>query len=60
MLSIDTRLNCKRSYATEETPHIMCEVDNRVCDGKLYECCLWGLSLGEEMALIAEAEKEEP
>lgn len=59
MLSLETRFNCPRSYATEETPDLMCEVGNMKCDGILYECCLWGLSYAEEVAMITEFERED-
>lgn len=56
MLSMKTRLECPRSYATEDSPDLLCEVGDVKCDGTLYDCCLWGKSFGEEMEMISEVE----
>lgn len=56
MLSLKTRLECPHSYATGDSTSLLCEFDG-VCDGKLYECCLWNKSFAEEMELIAESER---
>lgn len=52
-LSMNTRLECKHSYVVEESAILFCEYGGK-CDGKLYECCLFGKSMSEEMAIIAE------
>lgn len=57
-LSLQTRLNCARSYATEETPDLLCDIGDCKCDGTLYQECLWDRSITEQMALIAEDENE--
>lgn len=56
MLSLKTRLECSHSYVTGDSTSLLCEFDV-VCDGKLYECCLYGKSFAEEMRLIAENER---
>lgn len=56
MLSLKTRLECQHSYATDDSTSLFCEFDG-VCDGKLYECCLWGKSFADEMRLIEEDKK---
>ena len=57
MLSMKTRLECSRSYATDDSPDLLCEVDGK-CDGKLHECCLWDKSFGEQMEIISEERSE--
>ena len=56
MLSMQTRLECPHSYATEENPDLQCEICG-LCDGTLYDCCLWNLDYGEQMLLITESER---
>ena len=57
MLSMKTRLECSRSYATDDSPDLLCEVGGK-CDGKLYECCLWDKSFGDQMEIISEERSE--
>ena len=56
MLSMKFRLDCPRSYATDDCPDLLCEMGG-VCDGELYECCLWDLSLTRQMEVIGMYEK---
>ena len=56
MLSMQTRLKCEHSYAAEDSPDLFCDFDGK-CDGKLYECCLFGKSMAECMEIIAENER---
>lgn len=57
MVSLDLRLACPRSYATEDNPDLLCEIVGK-CDGTLYECCLWDKSIEEQMILIQEQQAE--
>lgn len=50
-LSIQERLNCPRSYADEQSHHLLCEIGG-ICDGTLYDFCTWDKSFSEMMALI--------
>lgn len=56
MISLKTRLKCIHSYATEDNPHLLCDIA-KVCDGTLYDCCLWNMSMTEQMEIIAENER---
>lgn len=53
MLTMQTRLDCPHSFATDDCPDLLCDYDGK-CDGELYECCLFDKSHGEQMALIQE------
>lgn len=57
-LSMKTRLECPHSYATSESMHLLCEYAG-VCDGKLYDCCLYDCSYNRQMELIAEDKEPE-
>lgn len=56
MLSMLTRLKCEHSYATEDSPHLLCDFDG-ACDGTLYDYCLFNKDMTEQMEMIAENEK---
>lgn len=51
MLSMKKRIECPRSYATEDSPDLQCEMGCK-CDGTLYECCLWDKCYDEQMEMI--------
>lgn len=53
-LTLQERLDCPMSYATEETPHLMCGYMG-ACDGELYETCCWE---NEDLAFRAQREIE--
>lgn len=59
MLSMKTRLECPRSYATEDSPDLLCEYGDVICNGILYDCCLWDRTYDEQMYLVWEATKDE-
>lgn len=50
-MTLQQRIDCKHSF-TDDTPYLKCEIDNRVCDGILYDSCLMDKSFSEEMELI--------
>lgn len=50
-MTLQQRIDCKHSF-TDDTPYLKCEIDNRVCDGALYDSCLMDKSFSEEMELI--------
>lgn len=52
-LSLKERLNCKRSYSDGTSTSLLCEMGG-VCDGTLYDCCMWDKSFSEEMAIVKE------
>lgn len=58
MIPLELRLNCPRSYATDDNPDLLCEMDGK-CDGTLYECCLWDKSIEDQMVLIQAEWSEE-
>ena len=58
-LSMKTRLKCQYSYCSEDTPHLMCEVRDAICDGTFWDCCRWDMSHGEVLSAIAEVEDEQ-
>lgn len=51
-MTLQQRIDCKHSF-TDDTPYLKCEIDNRVCDGTLYDSCLMDKSFSEEMELIS-------
>lgn len=51
-LTMQERLNCPRSYADEQSQHLLCEMGG-VCDGTLYDCCTWDKSFSEMMGIMA-------
>ena len=51
---MQTRLDCKYSFATDDNKNLRCEICDSICDGPLYDCCLWDKSYDEQMAIIAE------
>ena len=57
ILSMKRRLDCPRSYATEDTPDLLCSMSGK-CDGKLYDCCLWDMPAGVQMEIYEKLEKE--
>ena len=58
MLSMKTRLDCPRSYATEDSPDLLCEYGDVKCNGTLYDCCLWDRTYDEQMKLVWENRNE--
>ena len=56
-MTLQQRIDCQHSYATEDSKNLMCEYGD-VCDGTLYQDCLMDRSFGEQMELIKEDENE--
>lgn len=54
-MTLQQRIDCKHSF-TDDTPHLKCEIDNRACDGTLYQDCLMDRSFDEQMRLVKESE----
>ena len=52
-MTLQQRIDCQHSYATEDSKNLMCECGD-VCDGKIYDCCLYDKSFSEQMELIDE------
>jgi len=43
-LSLQDRLDCSHSYASEETPELQCDYSFcEKCDGTVWEHCLWDM-----------------
>lgn len=40
ILSLQERIGCGASFATDNSPHLQCEYGGN-CDGNLYDCCCW-------------------
>ena len=57
ILSMKRRLDCPRSYATEDTPDLLCCMGGK-CDGELYDCCLWDMPADVQMEIYEKLEKE--
>lgn len=53
------RLNCPNSYAVEEDFRLRCEIGDTICDGEVYDCCLWDMSFAEELALMQKLLEQE-
>lgn len=56
-LSLEYRLKCPRSYATEDTPDLLCSFDGK-CDGGVYECCMWDMD-DETLMEVMKDEQDE-
>ena len=56
MLSMKTRLECPHSYADSSSMYLLCDFEG-VCDGRLYECCLYERDFKEQMAMLEENRK---
>lgn len=54
-LSFRKRLECEHSYARDDNKYLLCEIDDSVCDGTIYDCCLEGLSMSEQMEILVES-----
>lgn len=46
------RLDCPNSFGIEDSFHLRCEVGGGVCDGTLWECCMWDKSFSEQLTII--------
>lgn len=57
-MTFDERLNCSKSYATEDSPHLICQIDGHICDGTIQDKCLWGKSFTEEMEFFSSRSKD--
>ena len=55
-LSLEYRLKCPRSYATEETPDLLCSAGNgeMKCDGSVYDCCMWDIDYGTVLEVMSD------
>lgn len=58
LLSLQERIECPRSFTMEHCYDLMCECGG-VCDGQIYECCLWDKSFAEELELVNRTRKGE-
>lgn len=58
-MTLQDRLDCPYSYATENDKNLLCDIDNTVCDGTLYQDCLMDRSFDEQMKLAKESELNE-
>ena len=54
------RLDCPNSFGTDDSFHLRCEVGGGVCDGTLYECCMWDKSFAEQIEQIAFMQAQTP
>ena len=54
-MTLQQRIDCKHSFI-DDTPYLKCEIDNRVCDGTLYQDCLLDRSFDEQMRLVKESD----
>lgn len=57
-MTLQQRLDCPHSYATEDSKNLMCDIGETVCDGTLYQDCLVDRSFDEQMRLVKESETE--
>lgn len=53
------RFECPNSYAVEEDCFLHCDVGNYVCDGTVYECCMWDKSFAEQLTIMQGLMKQE-
>ena len=51
-LPLHLRLECERSYAEDDDFRLKCEINDSICDGELYDCCLWDENIAEQVRLI--------
>lgn len=40
-LTFQEQLDCPHSYATEDNKNLLCDIGDNICDGIVYDCCLW-------------------
>ena len=55
-MTLQDRLDCPHSYATQENKNLMCDIGEKECDGKLYQDCLIDRSFDEQMRLVKESD----
>ena len=53
MLSLQKRLDCPHSYATDDSPDLLCEYGGK-CTGEVFDCCLAEMSMSEQMEVLNE------
>ena len=58
-LSLNYRLNCPRSYATDDTPDLLCSVGDGKCDGSVYDCCMWDMDYGTVLEVMSDCNTSE-
>jgi hypothetical protein len=51
-VTFQQRLDCPHSYAVEESKNLMCDIGEKKCDGKLYNCCLWDIPFSEQLVIV--------
>ena len=57
-MTLQQRIDCQHSYATEDSKNLMCDLGETVCDGTLYQDCLMDRSFNEQMRLVRVSERE--
>jgi hypothetical protein len=58
-MTLQQRIDCPHSYATEENINLMCDIGETICDETLYQDCLIDRSFDEQMRLVRESELNE-
>lgn len=53
-MTLQQRIDCPHSYATEDNKNLMCDIGETECDGKLYDCCLWDIPFSEQLEIVSE------
>ena len=53
-MTLQQRLDCPHSYADDNNKNLLCDVGDTICDGKLYECCLWDRNYKEQLEIMME------
>lgn len=55
-MTLQQRLDCPHSYATEDNKNLLCDIGDNICDGTLYRDCLMDRSFDEQMEIVKESE----
>lgn len=53
-MTLQQRIDCKHSYATEDNKNLMCDIGETECDGKIYDCCLCDRPFSEQLEIVSE------
>lgn len=51
-MTLQQRLDCPHSYATEDNTSLLCDIGNTICDGTLYQDCLMDRSFDEQIEYL--------
>lgn len=57
-LTMQERFDCPRSYATDDNKNLLCSIGDEICDGQVYECCLWDASEDLVYRIMTAEERE--